>query len=612
MKPRVLIVENSRALIDLLINRLQDSGKYSVDIARNYQEARALLSSEDNTYFVALVGYSLPGCQDGEIIDYVISKKISTIVFTAKFDQEVREQILAKPIVDYVQKNAPHKIDYLCSLITQLHENSNTKVLVVDDSESVRYMVCSLLKVYHYQVVEASSGAEALEVLNNNADIRLLITDYTMPEMDGLELVSKVREKFTKDRLAIIGISSSADQLLSAKFLKCGASDLIMKPFVKEEFYSRVSQNIEMLRNIDALREARDEAQRATELKDKFVSLVSHDLRSPFSSMLSYMEMMLNDEDTDGEELSKKHRRMISSLLQTGRGLVGLVEELLDVSRFKTGQLILRKGFFNSSQLISDVLRQFKLQAEEKGVVLKSVLPENLRTFADKDLYRQVIQNLVANAIKFSNKGNTVTIASVGSESGTIVVRDQGVGISEDKIEAIFSYEEDTSTKGTLGEKGTGLGLPLCHDIVRAHGGNIRVKSRLGEGTAFYVSIPVCIPEVLLIDDSKSVCEQMRRLLALLDVNVIEVDDGGQAIDYLNKQDFHLVVCDVDMSRTQGIEVLKKLKDTPAIKEIPVVVLTGDQKPETRDRVLRLGADDFISKPIDAYDLMPRIRKILS
>ncbi len=178
-----------------------------------------------------LLDLNLPDAQHGEIVDFVLGKDIPSIVFTAQFEEEIRAQMLNKKVIDYVLKDSPSTIGYLVSLVHRIKNNMHTKTLVVDDSKSSRKHLVDLLRLQKLQVFEAQSGVEALAMLEKYPDISLVVTDYHMDNMDGLALTHNIRKKFSHEDLAIIGVSSYGNNVISAKFIKHGANDFLNKPF---------------------------------------------------------------------------------------------------------------------------------------------------------------------------------------------------------------------------------------------------------------------------------------------------------------------------------------------------------------------------------------------
>lgn len=216
-----------------------------VDVAPDMLSAKELLDQHE--YFVAITDLNLPDAQEGEIVKFVLAKQIPCIVLTGSWDAEQRARLLQLGIVDYVFKENRFSYEYTAKLVKRLRRNQSVKVLVADDSMVSRKFIRSLLEQHLFQVIEADDGISALETLSDNPDIKLLITDYNMPRLDGFGLIIKVREQLSREELAIIGLSSDSDESLSARFIKNGANDFLQKPFVHEEFHCRVLTTLDAL-----------------------------------------------------------------------------------------------------------------------------------------------------------------------------------------------------------------------------------------------------------------------------------------------------------------------------------------------------------------------------
>lgn len=245
---RILIVEDNKTLANLLAKKLKEALDFEVDIAYKLSETKLFLRKYK--YFITLLDINLPDAPNGEVVDYVLSHDNQAIVLSGNIDKSFRKKMLQKSIIDYVNKGGVDDINYIIQTIQRLQMNQNHKVLVVDDSMVFRKQMKTMLDNLFYQVITVAHGEEALSILNTNTDISLVITDYNMPVMDGLELTHKIRKDYKKSELAIIALSSNADDEVTAMFLKHGANDYITKPFSKEEFSCRINNTIEALENL--------------------------------------------------------------------------------------------------------------------------------------------------------------------------------------------------------------------------------------------------------------------------------------------------------------------------------------------------------------------------
>lgn len=254
-QPRVLVVEDSKFFASLLCRRIENELGFEVHWRSTYAEAAASIDCCKDEYLVALLDVTLPDAPNGEIVEYALKHKVPSIIYTGGLDSNLRTQFLKWNIVDYILKDSSSSIDTLLATISRVYKNQKIKTLVVDDSKTQREALAGLLHAQLYEVLEAANGQEALEIISQNPEIKLVVTDYDMPIMDGFELIKILREKHSKNELAIIGMSASGDPLLSARLIKTGANDFVSKPFQVEEFHCRVGHSIEMLENIELIRD---------------------------------------------------------------------------------------------------------------------------------------------------------------------------------------------------------------------------------------------------------------------------------------------------------------------------------------------------------------------
>ena len=224
--------------------------------------------------------------------------------------------------------------------------------------------------------------------------------------------------------------------------------------------------------------------------KDKFFSIISHDLRSPFTSIIGFAEVMLEDLDT----LSKDEiKEFTSSIYKSSKNIQNLLENLLQWSRVQTGRIEFNPIKFDLSNLINDVVALYQVNAARKKITLTNELEKDYPIIADKFMIDTVLRNLVSNSIKFTRQGGEIKIGiNELPEEGLlqIAVSDNGVGMKDEVLAKLFKIDEHVTTKGTEKEKGTGLGLILCKEFIEKHNGKIWAESTQGEGSKFKFTIP--------------------------------------------------------------------------------------------------------------------------
>ena len=251
---KILVVEDSSTVTRVLRRIIELESDFMGCYAASYAETVDRVSEQRDDIFAALVDLHLPDAINGEVVDYLLRLGIPIIVLSAQLESASRTEFLKKGIVDYVDKEGLYSFRYAVKLVGRIYKNQTIKVLVADDSKVSRRYVSQLLKLYLFPVCTAVDGVQATEMILADPKIKMLITDYNMPNMDGHRLVQNLRNKHKKSDLVIIGLSSDHSEGLSAKFIKHGANDFLRKPFDHEEFQCRVLHNIETLEHIAHIR----------------------------------------------------------------------------------------------------------------------------------------------------------------------------------------------------------------------------------------------------------------------------------------------------------------------------------------------------------------------
>jgi len=253
---KILVVEDTRSINDMLVSSLQQQLGIEVEAAFSMAEAQEIVEENPKPYFLAILDLNLPDAPNGEVVDYILEKKIPCIVLTGNQKADLQNSILNRGAIDFINKGNLNEIQYVIDSAHRLYENFHRKVLVVDDSEVSLMLLTTLLEKQNLKVLEAKDGVQALKLLDVHKDVCLVVTDYNMPKMDGMELIYNIRKDYSRDEMAVIGISSTDDHSVSVKLLKSGANDFIARPFAHEEFYCRINQNIDAIANYKKLKDA--------------------------------------------------------------------------------------------------------------------------------------------------------------------------------------------------------------------------------------------------------------------------------------------------------------------------------------------------------------------
>lgn len=247
----ILLIEDSDILSDIVSYRLLEKLDVEIHVAKTYAEAKQLLKLHRRKYLVAICDLGLPDAKDGESLQLVAKAGVKAIALTGMSDKSHWQNLSKDLLVDFVVKDTPNAINYTVDLVGRLFKNQFIKALVVEDSTSELRILENVLLLLNFQVNVAQDGLEAIEILKRDKDIRLMITDYEMPRMNGIELVNKARGIIDKNALAIIGISASGKNDIGTMFIKNGANDFLNKPYSLDELVCRVNMNMAALENID-------------------------------------------------------------------------------------------------------------------------------------------------------------------------------------------------------------------------------------------------------------------------------------------------------------------------------------------------------------------------
>lgn len=343
---KVLIVEDSRSFAALVAKRVRLDLGFEPHVAYDLAQAEALLA-ENNDYLAALIDITLPDARRGEAVDLAISHQVPAVVLTSDISDTMRESFWNRRIADYILKGDEGNVDYVVQLLARLHQNPQTKILVVDDSRSYRHAVTRLLAAHRYHVLEAATGEEALAVLEEHPDTRLVMADYSMPGMDGFTLTRDIRRRFGKDMMAVIGVSAVGGARLSARFIKSGANDYLNKPFLVEEFYTRITQNLEMLEHIAQVRDMAEKDFLTRVYNRRYFFSAGSQLHALLSRRSQPMTVAMLDID---------HFKNINDSLghEAGDAVLRQMAQVLS-SRFRVSDIVARLGGEEFCVLASDI-----------------------------------------------------------------------------------------------------------------------------------------------------------------------------------------------------------------------------------------------------------------
>ncbi len=385
------------------------------------------------------------------------------------------------------------------------------------------------------------------------------------------------------------------------------------------------------------LEEARNQSERASKAKSVFLSNMSHELRTPLNVIIGYTSSMLDmPEMYDGQPLPSAYRSDIQLIKDNGYYLLNLINDILDLSKIEAGKLELHCAPVDMAELFRGVIATSIGLVKDKPLQIRPDFPDDLpAVWADAMRVRQIILNLMSNAIKFTPSGSVTLQARVEEGRMRVSVIDTGIGIPEHALAHIFDRFEQAERDTDKHYGGTGLGLDISKQLARMHGGDLMVHSTVGQGSTFSFTLPiveqsVALPEktqpaeshvrtlavppetlastVLLVEDEASLRDMMRRTLEGAGHVVVDVQDGSQVLDLASGLLPELIILDIRLPNVNGWELLAELKSDAETSAIPVIVCTVS---DDQDRARELGAALYLQKPFSPDELLACVEAFL-
>ena len=525
------------------------------------------------------------------------------------------------------------------------------KVLLVDDQamvgEAVRRMLAAETDIaFHY----CNDPAKAIQLAGEIAPTIILV-DLVMPQIDGLTLVRFMRANAAVREIPIIVLSTTEDPKVKADAFTMGANDYIVKLPDRLELLARVRHHSQGYINLldknaafkalqesqKALELAKETAEAATRAKSDFLACMSHDIRTPMNAIIG-MSDVLAESQLDVEQ--KQYLRVLRS---AGETLLNLINDILDFSKIEAGQLRLEQISFRLRELVSDTAEIAGVRAREKGLAVKTLFSDGAggaellpdAVMGDPTRLRQILINLIGNAIKFTEKGEvTVQVRGETAANGAAVlhfsVTDTGIGIPKEKQTALFQKFMQVDSTTTRKYGGTGLGLAICKQLVEMMGGKIWVESEAGTGSTFHFTVPLMRDanagaaqpikqeaaataaslqpkHILVADDSPE-----NRLLILTYLKksphkVEACENGKLALELFKTDVWDLVLMDMQMPEMDGYTAtreIRKWEQAGGRTPTPIVALTANALSEDEGRSREAGCTDHATKPIRKAKLL--------